>query len=130
MNEHDNNKSKSNAHIHELETGHKMNFDDIEILDRASNDLKLSLKEMLYIRKLKPKLNKQLELELFTLIIRNVRQENSITRDIQKYLKNNNNNKKYKKWEEFLKHNFYFYYHMTRIFLFMYLLKKLRKYNF
>ena len=96
MNEHDNNKSKSNAHIHELETGHKMNFDDIEILDRASNDLKLSLKEMLYIRKLKPKLNKQLESELFTLIIRNVRQENSITRDIQKYLKNNNN-KKYKK---------------------------------
>ena len=73
-----------------------MNFEDIEILDRASNDLKLSLKEMLYIRKLKPKLNKQLESELFTLIIRNVRQENSITRDIQKYLKNNNN-KKYKK---------------------------------
>ena len=51
---------------------------------------------MLYIRKLKPKLNQQLESELFTLIIRNVRQENSITRDIQKYLKNNNN-KKYKK---------------------------------
>ena len=49
-----------------------------------------------YIRKLKPKLNKQLESELFALIIRNVRQENSITRDIQKYLKNNNS-KKYKK---------------------------------
>ena len=64
---------KSNAHTHELETGHKMNFDEIEILDRASNDLKLSLKEMLYIRKLKPKLNGQLESELFTLIIRNVR---------------------------------------------------------
>ena len=36
---------------------------------------------MLYIRKLKPSLNKQLESELFTLIIRNVQLENSITRD-------------------------------------------------
>ena len=41
---------------------------------------------MLYIRKLKPTLNKQLESELFTLIIRNVKLETSITRDAQKYL--------------------------------------------
>ena len=93
MKEHDNEKSKSNAKDHEIESGHKMDYDDIKILDRASNDLKLSLKEMLYIRKLKPSLNKQLESELFTLIIRNTRQENSITRDIQKYLKPKNNNK-------------------------------------
>jgi hypothetical protein len=32
-------------------------------------------------------LNKQKESELFTLIIRNVKMKNSITRDIQKYLK-------------------------------------------
>ena len=43
---------------------------------------------MLYIRKLAPTLNKQLNSELFTLIIRNVQLENSITRDIQKYVKN------------------------------------------
>ena len=40
---------------------------------------------MLYIRKLKPSLNKQFESELFTLIIRNVQLENSITRDKQNY---------------------------------------------
>ena len=40
-------------------------------------------------RKLKPTLNKQKESELFTLIIRNVKMDNSITRDIQKYLKPN-----------------------------------------
>ena len=46
---------------------------------------------MLYIRKLKPQLNKQIESELFTLIIRNVQLENSITRDFQKNLNENNN---------------------------------------
>ena len=51
---------------------------------------------MLYIRKLKPTLNKQKETELFTLIIRNDKMENSITRDIQKYLKKPNN-KNFKK---------------------------------
>jgi len=48
---------------------------------------------MLYIRKLKPTLNVQTESELFTLIIGNVQLESSITRDIQKYIKNNNNHK-------------------------------------
>ena len=52
---------------------------------------------MLYIRKLKPTLNKQVESELFTLIIRNVQLDNSITRDAQKYLNNNNKKKKPKK---------------------------------
>ena len=40
---------------------------------------------MIYIRNLKPSLNKQLESELFTLIIRNVQFENSITRYKQNY---------------------------------------------
>ena len=48
---------------------------------------------MLYIRKLKPTINKQTEGELFTLIIRNVKLETSIERDIQKYLKKPKNNK-------------------------------------
>jgi hypothetical protein len=43
---------------------------------------------MLYIRKLKPTINKQTEGELFTLIIRNVKSETSIERDIQKNLRN------------------------------------------
>ena len=43
-----------------------------------------------YMRKLKPSLNKQLESELFTLIIRNVKLINSITKDAQRYHKNTN----------------------------------------
>jgi hypothetical protein len=46
---------------------------------------------MLYIRKLKPNLNKQLESKLFTLIIRNFKLESSIARDTQKYLKKHTN---------------------------------------
>jgi len=41
---------------------------------------------MLYIRKLKLTINKQTEGELFILIIRNVKLESSMERDIQKYL--------------------------------------------
>ena len=44
---------------------------------------------MLYIRKLKPTLNTQENSELFTLIIRNAKLNNDITRDIEKYVKNN-----------------------------------------
>jgi hypothetical protein len=72
---------------HNIIPGHEIDFDNVVILDRADSVKKLELKEMLYIRKLKPTLNKQKESELFTLIIRNVKMENSITRDIQKYLK-------------------------------------------
>ena len=67
--------------------GHEIDFENVEIIDRADSVKKLELKEMLYIRKLKPTLNKQKESELFTLIIKNVKLETSITRDIQKYLK-------------------------------------------
>ena len=59
----------------------------MEILDRANTIKKLELKEMLHIRKQKPSLNKQLESELFTLIIRNVKLVNSITSDAQRYHK-------------------------------------------
>ena len=59
-------------HEHHKLPGHEMDFANVEILDRANTVKKLELKEILYIRKLKPSLNKQLESELFTLIIRNV----------------------------------------------------------
>ena len=83
-------KKDKNSHVfqHNSLTDHEIDFDNVEILDRADTELKLQYKEMLYIRKFQPTLNKQLNSELFTLIIRNVQLENSITRDIQKYVKN------------------------------------------
>jgi hypothetical protein len=51
---------------------------------------------MLYIRKHKPTINKQTEGELFTLIIRNVKLETSMERDVQKYLNKKTKNKKQK----------------------------------
>ena len=62
----------------------------IKILDRASNDLKLQIKKLLLIRKFNASLNRQMNSELFTLIIRNTQQDSHITRDIQKYLNQNN----------------------------------------
>ena len=86
MNDH---KTTKESHVceHNNIPGHEIDFENVVILDRADKSLKLAYKEMLYIRKLKPSLNKQLESELFTLIIRNVQLENSITRDKQNYLK-------------------------------------------
>jgi len=60
----------------------------MEILDRANTIKKLGLKEMLYIHKFNPILNKKLEFELFTLIVSNVKLVNSITSDTQRYHKN------------------------------------------
>ena len=84
------NDPKSHVHEHHKLPGHEMDFANVEILDRANTTKKLELKEMLYIRKLKPSLNKQLESELFTLIIRNVKLVNSITSDTQRYHKKPN----------------------------------------
>lgn len=40
--------------------GHKIDYDGIEIIDRADNNMKLEVKELLHILKQKPTLNKQL----------------------------------------------------------------------
>jgi hypothetical protein len=77
----------ANFNIHKIATAFYCIFLCVFYFPGADSVKKLELKEMLYIRKLKPTLNKQKESELFTLIIRNVKMENSITRDIQKYLK-------------------------------------------
>ena len=82
----------TNVHEHHKLPGHEMDFANVEILDRANTVKKLELKEILYIRKLKPSLNKQLESELFTLIIRNVKLVNSITSDAQRYHNKKTNN--------------------------------------
>ena len=79
---------KSHVFEHHYKVGHKIDFDNVKILDRASNDFKLQLKEMLLIRKYNPSLNRQMNSELFTLIIRNTQQESHITRDIQKNILN------------------------------------------
>ena len=62
----------SHVYQHNILDGHEIDFEGVEILDTASTALKLQYKEMLYIRKLKPTLNKQVESELFCLIIQNV----------------------------------------------------------
>ena len=54
---------------HALEKGHTIDYEGIEILDKASSDHKLLLKEMLHINKLKPTLNRQKNSSLFSLII-------------------------------------------------------------
>jgi hypothetical protein len=78
-----------NSHVHEHHniSGHEIDFENVEILDRADTTRKLEYKEMLYIRKLKPTINKQTEGELFTLIKRNIKLESSMERYIQKYRK-------------------------------------------
>ena len=87
MSEHEHSDPSSHVYQHNIKVGHKNDFENVKILDRASNDYKLQLKEMLWIRKFNPSLNRQMNSELFTLIIRNTQKENYITRDIQKYLK-------------------------------------------
>lgn len=53
--------------------GHRMDYENIEVLDSADNDFKLRIKEMLHIVRNKPELNKQLnaqsKYDIKTLII-------------------------------------------------------------
>ena len=81
-------------HIHASNPKHRIDFENIVILDRASNDLKIQYKEILYIRKLNPSLNRQMNSELFSFVIRNAIKDSDITRDIEKYLKTTKNNKR------------------------------------
>ena len=114
---------KSHVHEHHNLPGHEMDFANVEILDRANTIKKLELKEMLYIRKLKPSLNKQLESELFTLIIRNVKLVNSITSDAQRY-HNKKPNKQTSKFRQIFQDNkkarqlFIIYIHLYALFQF------------
>ena len=60
---------QSALYKHALENKHTIDYEGIEILDKANSDHKLLLKEMLYINKLKPTLNRQKNSSLFSLII-------------------------------------------------------------
>ena len=55
--EHQEPKSNSSILKHANETGHIINWNQVEILDKADNDKLLSMKESFYIKKLNPKLN-------------------------------------------------------------------------
>jgi len=52
--------NESAVHKHQEETGHEIDFENVEILDRADNDFKLQYKELMHIDKRKPTLNQQL----------------------------------------------------------------------
>ena len=58
---------------HTVATNHEIDYENIEIIDKADTDLKLRVKELLHILKRKPTLNKQLnsqsDYEIKTLII-------------------------------------------------------------
>jgi hypothetical protein len=66
------NKSACYEHIEENPT-HEMDYENIQVIDRASSNFKLRMKELLHILKEQPELNKQLnsqsDYEIKTLII-------------------------------------------------------------
>ena len=53
----------SNVYKHHLDTGHHIDYDGVKIIDRADNDRKLQIKEILHIDRRNPSLNKQLNLQ-------------------------------------------------------------------
>ncbi len=68
------NKNNSACYKHTIDNkGHQMDYDNIKPSDRARNDFKLRMKELLHILKTKPELNKQLnsqsQYEIKTMII-------------------------------------------------------------
>ena len=57
--EHERTDHSSHVFEHHHLEGHEIDCDNVEILDKADSLRKLEYNEMLYIRKLKPQLNKQ-----------------------------------------------------------------------
>ena len=76
-------KSKNSACYQHVEDNpdHHMDYENIKIIDRASSDFKLRMKELLHILKTKPELNKQMnsqsKYEIKTLIIQAYEQHQS-----------------------------------------------------
>jgi hypothetical protein len=58
----------SSVYKHMLENNHEIDFENVEVLDSATNDYRLRLKEALYIKKFKPALNIQVQSDLFKFI--------------------------------------------------------------
>ncbi len=58
-----------NAITNGLGVDRVMDWDNMEILDSARDDYRLRLKEMLYIKRLKPELNLQKSSQMFSLLL-------------------------------------------------------------
>ena len=69
-----------------IQLGIKLTLIACKILERASYDLKLQLKEMLLKKEYNQSLKRQMNSGLFTLINRNSQQDSHITREIEKNL--------------------------------------------
>ena len=61
--------NKSSLFQYSVDKQHNIDYDNIEIIDKANNDRKLKLKEIMHINNFKPTLNKQKQSALFSLII-------------------------------------------------------------
>jgi hypothetical protein len=59
----------SSVHKHMTEENHRIDWDDMQVIDTARDDRRLLLKEMLHINNLKPQLNVQKSSKLFSLLI-------------------------------------------------------------
>jgi hypothetical protein len=59
----------SSVYKHMVAEGHRIDWDDMQVIDSARDDRRLLLKEMLHINKLKPELNIQRSTKLFSLLI-------------------------------------------------------------
>jgi hypothetical protein len=82
LSEHEKNK-KSACYQHSVNLKHRIDYENAQIIDTASSDLKLRVKELLHILKTEPSLNKQLnaqsDFDIKTLIVQaypQFRQEN------------------------------------------------------
>ena len=62
-------KESSSVYKHMASENHRLDWDDIKIIDSARDDRRLLLKEMLHINNLKPELNIQKSSKLFSLLI-------------------------------------------------------------
>ena len=66
--------AESACHQHCTSENHTMDYDGVEIIDHASNDTKLKIKELLHILKRKPELNRQMnsqnEFNIKTILIK------------------------------------------------------------
>jgi hypothetical protein len=59
----------SSVYKHTVAEKHRIDWDDMQVIDSARDDRRLLLKEMLHINKLKPELNIQRSTKLFSLLI-------------------------------------------------------------
>ena len=59
----------SNVHTHMIKEGHQIDWEGARIIDVASNNKKLLLKEMLHINKYKPGMNIQKQSYVFSMLI-------------------------------------------------------------